>query len=261
LLWALAITLSGQAFASTTATITVSGAEQSGDASTVTVAFNGFVETALYGQNSTQASIASALAAMFSRDYLQAGLCASVASPGGSTINFKLRGGAPFGVLDVTGSTTSFHLSSSGFASQGSTTNSDTGTVTLTVGGHVAAQTNYGEGATPDSVAAGLARAAQGSYVSVTASGNSIFFQATPSYQGTDYSFSLSSTWNTSLFSQPSFSGSPASGALQGGAGTSGSQPQIYTYNGVSYDEPAHFGCGWFERARALYQQFRLLGL
>jgi 23S rRNA pseudoU1915 N3-methylase RlmH len=89
------------------------------------------VETVRYGQYSTPASIASAFGAMFSRDYLQDGLCANAS---GSTINFKLKGSSPFSALDITGSTTSFQLSSSGFATQVSKT-VDVGTVTLTVGG------------------------------------------------------------------------------------------------------------------------------
>jgi RHS repeat-associated protein len=225
------LSLSGRAMASTTASITVNGAEQSGDANTITVAFDGFAETVHYGQFSSPASIASALAGMFSRDYLQAGLCAAVTSAGGSTINFKLRGGAVFGPLDVTGSTTSFTMSGSGFASQESTTTPDTGTVTLTVsnlGGAVFSKTtNYGEGATTSSVAGGLAGSS--SNVTVTAVNDTLYIQASGQGATTDYSYAISSSWN-SFFSQPSFQGSPASGSLTGGANSGGSQQTIYSY-------------------------------
>jgi len=60
----------GRALAMTTATITVNGAEQPGDTNTITISFNGFVETAHYGQFSTPASIASTFGAKFSNDYL-----------------------------------------------------------------------------------------------------------------------------------------------------------------------------------------------
>ncbi len=222
----------GHAFASTTATITVNGSEQSGDTNTITIAFNGFAETVHYGQASTAASIASALAGTFSRDYLQAGLCASVTTTGGSTILFKLRGGAPFGQLDVTGSTTSFSLTSSGFASQSSSTLYDAGSVTLTVansGGTVYSKTtSYGEGATTTSVAEGLA-GSDGS-VNVTATNDTLYIDATGTGASTDYSYTMASTWN-SAFTNPSFQGSPSGGSLQGGDNSGGSQQTVYSYS------------------------------
>ena len=109
----------GSALASTTATITVNGSEVSGDTSTITVAFNGFTESVRYGQYSTQASVASALAGMFARDYVQAGLSAQVLCGGSqSVVTFALQGAGTFGTLGVTGSTNSFQLTSSGFTSQ-----------------------------------------------------------------------------------------------------------------------------------------------
>jgi RHS repeat-associated protein len=236
LLLAVTFGLCGRSMASSTATITVNGAEQSGDSNTITVAFNGFTETVHYGQYSSSASVASALAATFSRDYLQAGLCAAVTSPGGSTINFKLRGGAAFGTLNVTGATTSFTVSESGFTSQGSSTSPDTGTVTLTVfnsGGTVFSKsTNYGDGATPSSVAEGLA--GSDGNVTVSAVSDTLFLQATGAGASTDYGYSVSAVSNMRL-NPPSFQGSPSSGALAGGDNSGGSSQTTYQYN-ASYD-------------------------
>ena len=160
-----------------------------------------------------------------------------MASVDGSTINFKLRGGAPFGTLDVTGSTASFALSESGFASQISSTTPDTGSVTLTVsnssGTVFSKSTNYGEGATPSSIAADLGGSS--SNVNVSAVDDTLVIQATGTGANTDYIYAVTSTWN-SIFSQPSFSGSPATGSLEGGANAgSGTRQLVYRY-GASYD-------------------------
>jgi RHS repeat-associated protein len=235
LLLAVVLGLAGRALASSTATITVNGAEQSGDSNTITVSFNGFVETVRYGQYSTPASVASAFGAMFSRDYLQDGLCANAS---GSTINFKLKGSAPFGTLDVNGSTASFQLASSGFATQVSKT-VDVGTVTLTVGGVVAATTNYGDGATPSSIAEGLAaNITSGSPVNVTAVDDSLNLQAKQTGSNTNYSYTLQTTsWDSTDFSQPSFVPGGVSGSLSGGVSASSGQGQqtLYSYSIPSY--------------------------
>ena len=235
LLLAVVLGLGGRALASSTATITVNGTEQSGDTNVITVSFNGFVETVRYGQYSTPASVASAFGAMFSRDYLQDGLCANAS---GSTINFKLKGSAPFGTLDVTGSTASFQLASSGFATQISKT-VDVGTVTLTVGGVVAATTNYGDGATPSSIAEGLAaNITSGSPVNVTAVDDSLNLQAKQTGSNTDYSYTLQTTsWDSTDFSLPSFVPGGVSGSLSGGVNASTGQGQqtIYSYSITSY--------------------------
>ena len=46
----MALWLGGRAWASTTATVTLGGAEQSGDSGNITLSFNGFSETVEYGQ-------------------------------------------------------------------------------------------------------------------------------------------------------------------------------------------------------------------
>jgi len=102
-----------------TATITVSGTEQqvSGawDTASITISFNGYTETVSPGQYSTSASIASAFAAKFSRDDTTNGLSAQVmCGSSGSLITFALASGT-YGPLSVTGSTTSFQMTSAGF--------------------------------------------------------------------------------------------------------------------------------------------------
>lgn len=92
----------GQALASSTATITVGGGEQqvngAWDQGTITVSFNGYVESVSYGEFSSPASVASALAGMFSRHYAADGLSAKAnCPPNGAQIIFTLQGSTSFG--------------------------------------------------------------------------------------------------------------------------------------------------------------------
>src|ERR1039457_7049879 len=237
LLLAVVLGLSGRAFGSSTATITVNGAETAWDASTITISFNSFVETVSNGQFSTQASLASAFAAMFSRDYLPAGLCANAS---GNVINFKLKVAATFGTLSVAGSKASFQLTSSGFLAAGSPV-ADTGTVTLTANGTAISTANYGHGATPAIVAQNLADGATGnSLVTVTAVNDALYIESKTTGAGTDFSYSVqNASFNTSgtNYTYPSFPASPISGNLDGGAAaqTSGTPPTVYSFAG-SYD-------------------------
>lgn len=89
-------------------TISIGGAEnQVGgvwDTSAITISFNNFTETVSYGQYSTANSVASAFAAMFTRDYKCDNLTAQAS---GSTITFDLKGGT-FGPITVDDPNTSF---------------------------------------------------------------------------------------------------------------------------------------------------------
>ena len=234
LLLAVALVLTGRAFASSTATITVGGAETTGDGATITLAFNGFVEAVRYGPYSTPASIASAFGAMFSRDYLQDGLCASAT---GALITFKLKGDATFGTLDITGSTASFQLTSSGFASAASQV-ADFGTVQLSINGGVIASTDYGANSTPDTIAESLAESASSSLVNVTAFGDTLHLDAKTTGAGSDnISYTVANAnWDKTDFTQPSFPSSTISGYLAGGTDQSADTPtQVYSFQG-SYD-------------------------
>jgi hypothetical protein len=112
----------------------------------------------------------------------------------------------------------------------------DSGTVTLTVsnsGGAVfTSSTSYGQASTPESVAEALA--GSDSSVNVTAVNDALYIEATGTGTTTDYSYAVSSSWN-SIFANPSFQGSPPSGSLTGGASSGGGQTAVYSYT-VGYD-------------------------
>jgi RHS repeat-associated protein len=237
LLPALVLLLAGHALASsTTATITVGGSEQqvsgSWDHGTITISFNGYVESVSYGQFSSPASVAAALAGMFSRDFAADGLSAKAnCPPNGAQIIFTLQGTTPFGTLDIQGPSTSFSFTSSGFQSTSSQV-ADYGTVTLTVNGVTAAQTNYGDGATPASVAEGLAAGVtSNSPVNIQAVNDELDLQSKTGGSSTNYSYTLQTTsWDSSAFSQPSFMNPEATGALEGGADQNTTGATIYSY-------------------------------
>jgi RHS repeat-associated protein len=230
----------GSAMASASATLAVGGSEQqisgSWDSGNITIAFNGFTETVHYAQFSTPASLASALAGMFSRDYIGAGLCAHAS---GATITFQLSYGGSFNALEISGPTTSFNFSESGWASQNSA--SDSGTVNLTVNGILAAQTQYGPGSTPVTIAAGLAAGVQsGSPVTVNAQNNTIAIEATSAGSSSDYSYTLSAS-SSNGYSPASFMNPPATGNLDGGSNTTTRNHQDYSYV-VSYQPNSNVG-------------------
>jgi RHS repeat-associated protein len=240
LLLMLVLGLSARAFATATATITVGGSEQQvsgvSDTKSITVSFNGYTETVSPGQFSTTASIASAIAAQFSRDYAHAGLSTQVVCGTSSNlITFKLGGTATFGTLSVTGSTTSFQMSAVGFLAVNSTVY-DTGTVTLTVNNVLAATTNYGADATPATIAAGLAAGVTvGSFVNITAVNDDLNLVAKQAGAGTNYTYSITGT-STDGFATASFPNPALSGSLDGGANPDTGPPvSIYSFNGV-YD-------------------------
>jgi IPT/TIG domain len=110
---------------SATATLTVNSPNGVVDTGNITVDFNGFLETVNYGQYSSPASLAAALGAMFTRDYnSEFGLYAKAYAPGMglNVVTFQLTNAysSSFGPLTITGPSTSFTFSSSGFASSSS---------------------------------------------------------------------------------------------------------------------------------------------
>jgi RHS repeat-associated protein len=227
------------AAAAATATLTVGGAEQQvsggwaqGD---ITIAFNGFTETLHYAQFSTPASLASAMAGMFSRDYIGSGLCAHAV---GAVVTFQLSGTATFGALQIGSPSSSFPLTSSGWAAQGSPSTADAGTITLTVDGITAATTQYGASATPVSVAAGLAAGVTAaSPVTVTASYDGIALQSKQTGSASNYSYTLQTTsYDSADFSQPSFLNPPLTGSLTGGVNQNTTGAPVYSYSVSSYD-------------------------
>jgi YD repeat-containing protein len=85
------------------------------------------------------------------------------------------------------------------------------------------------------SIAQALASAFSGnSQVSVNAFGNQLAIKATGTGSATNYPYTLSTSYNSGVFSSPSFVPTPASGNLAGG--TNGAVP-IYTFNAAGgYD-------------------------
>ena len=206
------------------ATLTVNGSEAPGDSGPRTVSFNGFSETVQYGQFSTQASLAAAFAAMFTRDYSARGLYAKAGANGSAlnVITFQLVNGATFSSLNVAGPATSFSFSPSGFGNP--VTTADTGTATLWFNGAAISTVSYGDGSTGASIAQDLALKASSSLVTVTSEGGSLYLQSkqTGTYTGT-----YSITFSTSA----SFSSSPASGTIS--SSTTAAPVTVYSYNSM----------------------------
>lgn len=121
----------------------------------------------------------------------------------------------------------------------------------MTVGGVIAAQTNYGDGATPSSIAEGLAaNVASGSLVNVTTQGDALNLQAKQTGSGTNCSYTLQTTsYDSTDFSQPSFVNPPLTGNLSGGAdaGSGQGQQTLYSYSIPSYSsgsQPTGYDAG-----------------
>lgn len=224
---------------SATATLTVGGTEQlSGglwDSGMITVSFNGFLEMVNYGQYSSTASIASALAAMFSRDYIAYGLYAKAGANGNSdpnVITFQLTNGQTFGAISYTLPGTSFSLTPAGFGSNGSV-NTDSGTVTLQVNGTTVSSAAYAAGTTPISLAQSLARSANSNLVTVKSVGASVYIVSKQTGSMTNYPYTLTITHDSANFPTAAFHLSPSSGNLAGGGdlNTQDTPVTIYRYD------------------------------
>lgn len=114
----------------------------------------------------------------------------------------------------------------------------DTGIVTLTVNGGSAASTSYGRGATPSSIAEGLAAGVKsGAPVTVKAVDDAVYIEATQGGSASDYSYSIqTTTWdNTDFPEQASFAYPPITGQLEGGASQNSSTTTVYNYS-ANYD-------------------------
>ncbi|MBZ5533996.1 MAG: hypothetical protein LAO20_21405 [Acidobacteriia bacterium] len=113
----------------------------------------------------------------------------------------------------------------------------DTGTVSITVSG-TPYSTTYNGSDTGATIATRLSTAiSAGSFANAAASGNVITLTAKSTGQGGDYLFSTASTYDTTHFSGPSFTPSPASSSMANGYGASeiGNQSFItlYQYNAL----------------------------
>lgn len=113
------------------------------------------------------------------------------------------------------------------------TTTWDSGTVALLVNRASIATASYAKGSTPASVAAALANAASSSLVSVAAVDNALYLNSKTAGAGSDYTYALQTTsYDSAVFSQPSFAYPALSGSLDGGAAAgSNSGTTVYSYS------------------------------
>jgi YD repeat-containing protein len=110
----------------------------------------------------------------------------------------------------------------------------DSGTVTITVNGH-GDSTSYGGYSTPDTIASALATAINNDSnapETALASGSGITLTSKATGLGTNYSLSASTTYNSRLFSGPSFDTSTSGSNFTGGnnAGSSLASPTVALY-------------------------------
>lgn len=194
-----------------------------------------------WGASSTSSTLASALAAAFppcsgSNTTVTAAvdstetsgptvLLSSCNSTTTYTISGEVAGYSPEG----SNTTPSFVALTSGSwpavqaASEGPTPIYDSGTVSLLVNGTQVATTDYGSGSTPTSIASALvSNGANNGLVTLSASGAHITITGVGDGSITDYSYKVtSSSSESSIFTSPSFSGSPGSGSLSGATNAS----------------------------------------
>jgi RHS repeat-associated protein len=108
----------------------------------------------------------------------------------------------------------------------------DAGTVTLTVQGITAATTTYAAGATPSTIAAGLASGiTPSSFVNITAIDDDLYLTSKQAGAGTNYSYSLQTTsYDSAHFGQPSFLYPAVTGNLEGGVNANADGSTVYQY-------------------------------
>lgn len=195
------------------------------DSGTVTLTVGGVADKASYGQGSTATSIASALAAAINSDPN----AVVTVTASGATLSMVSKALGPGGnySYSVTSSVTySGNNSGPDFTgpASGSLTGGangvafDTGTISVTVG-TAQATISYGQSSTAASLASQLASALNGSEVTATADGDTIYFTSVASGSGSNYSLSATSQSNNSTtFTTPSFAPATSGSTLTGGA-------------------------------------------
>jgi RHS repeat-associated protein len=132
----------------------------------------------------------------------------------GGNAPLQVSGGGGSGSFTMTpsGSTLTGGINSTGVY--------DSGTVNLTVNGMLIASAPYDAGSTPTSIATALvASGSSNSLVTLSSSGANLTMTAKDDGTVTDYTYQLSTAYNTASFTQPSFSASSTSGDLEGGSG------------------------------------------
>lgn len=196
---------------------------------TVSLTVGSLTKTASYGQASTDATIASALATAFQSDSTSP-VTAKVNSANTAQIEFTNKLLGP-GVEPVSSSSHSYNAggyfpnpSFSGTFSAwqpgyNSITFYDSGTVSITINSSDTKTVSYNGGDTSQTVASNLAAAFSGdSLVSATLSGSTINFVSATKGSATNYALSSTSATNDpSHFSHPSFAPSDSGANLTGG--------------------------------------------
>jgi RHS repeat-associated protein len=220
--------------------VTFSGTEQSGQTGQFIIfvwpgSVNGGapVKTVVlnWGSSSTANTLASAFAASFSACSVQgtvvtaslSGLTVTLSSCSGSTYALSTEinewsGGSNPGFAALTnGSTPAWYALDVPAATY------DSGTVELTVNGTQVASTTFGASSTSASIVSGLvSNGAANSLVTLAPSATDateLTMVAKGGGDWSDYTFSTSISYDSGVFSSPSFDGSPTSGVMQGGTG------------------------------------------
>lgn len=212
------------------------------DTGSVWITVNGTQTSLSYGQNSTTATLASALVSAINGNSslpVSAAILGSTvnltAKTAGSNTNYTLSSGSSTS-QPGTFSKPSFAVSVSGATLTGGSNGSvtyDTGTAWVTVNG-VQTSTSYGQGTTSLTLASALASAINGnssSPVSATVSGSLIVLVSKTKGSGTNYSLaSGSSTSQPGNFSSPSFTVAISGSALTGGSASATSMYSSSAY-------------------------------
>jgi RHS repeat-associated protein len=203
------------------------------DTGSLTVYVNGFSATATYGAGSTASTLASALAYA-----LNAPSSPVTATASGNVVtltSINVGAGTNYNYSISTGN--DFEGCVAGYqmygGSNGGTTVSDTGTVSMTVNG-TTASTSYGPGSTPQSIAAVLASAIQsnlGGTLNASASGGTINLTSNQTGASADWGISTAYTFNGTQFASPSFS--PVAIGMTGGASAGSDSSGTISFAGV----------------------------
>ncbi|MBZ5530317.1 MAG: hypothetical protein LAO20_02695 [Acidobacteriia bacterium] len=247
-------------------TVTISGDEQSAclldpcpphafiyDAGTVSITVNGAQKQVSYSRTvNTPSLVAAALRDAFHND-ASAPADASCSDQSCSTPVITLTARATgastnyaFSTASATGDTTGNFFDASFAASpasgaltggQNGSTAPDTGTVTITVNG-TAYTTTYGNGDTTALIATRLAGlVSAGSWANAVASGGTVNLTSKSAGPASNYPLSTGYTWNSSQFTQPSFTTTASGAGLTGGYNASdiNNNPYVtqYQYDGL----------------------------
>ena len=200
----------------------------------ISVTVNGHQTSASYNPGTTSSNLASTLASYISN--LGAGVTATVsgssitvtATTNGSSTNYPMSCS-----VSVSSGQSVFSVgcgSLTGGTNQIPTTTYDTGTVSVSVNGATSTY-NYGSGSTSALIASGLASAINsndGSFVTASAAGSVITITGYGNSANVNYPLSASVTFNSSVFSSPSYQAAAA--GMSGGAPAQFNVATVYQY-------------------------------